>query len=343
MAGGWFRAPPPIWVTGTTFGTRGRGTSDHESRGTYGGGWSTPVYTGDGRMMALGIAPDQVLLADAATGRELARLTTLQPVNPTALAFSPDGTKLAARTTQKTVLVWDLRRIRDQLVPLGLDWAAPRFPSSTASAARAAAGVIPPPRALLVVGEVLEPQARRKAECAEMDRRLSANPDDAEALIHRGWLSLTERRLPEAIADLDHLNPLQPGYADVDWMLAQAYQDAGNLAGALASTSRLLEREPEDQDIRLKRGLLALALARRSRPPPISAVSSPLNRTWIARYRRAQALIRLGRHREALADLEILIAKDPAGYGRCISSVAMSARPSATTIKLVPTERRPPH
>ncbi len=46
--------------------------------------------------MALGIAPDQVLLADAATGREIVRLTTLQPVRPMPLAFSPDGTKLVA-------------------------------------------------------------------------------------------------------------------------------------------------------------------------------------------------------------------------------------------------------
>ena len=60
-----------------------------------------PAFTGDGRLMALGIAPDQVLLADAATGRELARLTTLQPVTPTPLVFSPDGTKLVASTEPK--------------------------------------------------------------------------------------------------------------------------------------------------------------------------------------------------------------------------------------------------
>ena len=210
--------------------------------------------------MALGIAPDQVLLADAATGRELVRLTTLQPVTPTPLAFSPDGTKLAAATAQKTVLVWDLRRIRDQLAPLGLDWDAPPYPASTATAAGADAGSIPPPRLVRVVGEVLEPQARRKAERAEMDRRLAANPDDAEALIHRGWLSLTERRLPEAIADLDRLHRLQPDYPDVERMLGQAYQDAGNLAGALAFSSRVLERAPEDHDTRFQRGLLALAL-----------------------------------------------------------------------------------
>jgi hypothetical protein len=115
----------------------------------------------------MGIAPDQVLLADAATGRDFARLTTLQPVTPAPLVFSADGTKLIARTNQKTVLVWDLRRIREQLAPMGLDWDAPPYP--TASAASDALGPMPPPRPVRVIGEVIEPHARRAAELAKMN------------------------------------------------------------------------------------------------------------------------------------------------------------------------------
>jgi hypothetical protein len=124
--------------------------------------------------MALGIAPDQALLADAATGRELARLTTLQPVTPTPMVFSPDGTKLLAATPQRTVLVWDLRRIRDHPAPMGLDWDALPYPSGPA--ASAAAGPGPPPRPVRVVGGVIEPQARRAGELDAMLRRLAANP-----------------------------------------------------------------------------------------------------------------------------------------------------------------------
>ena len=263
--------------------------------------------------MALGIAPDQVLLADAATGRELARLTTLQPVTPTPLAFSPDGTKLVASTNQKTALVWDLRRIRDQLAPMGLDWDAPPYP--TASAASDAAGPLPPPRPVRVVGEVIEPQARRAAELAEMNRRLAAKPDDAEALIHRGWLFTQQKKWPEAIADLEQSLRLRPGDSDACWLLGQAYQETGNLAGALAAFSRLLERTPDDRDARFQRGLLALALGQPDLAigdfSRILAAEPDLDR---ARYRRAQALIRLGRHREALADLDILIPKYPNDY-----------------------------
>jgi WD40 repeat protein/Flp pilus assembly protein TadD len=269
-----------------------------------------PAFTADGRLMALGIAPDQVLLADSATGRELARLTTLQPTVPTPLVFSPDGTKLVASTGQKTALVWDLRRIRDQLAPMGLDWDAPPYP--VASAASEASGPVPPPRPVRVVGEVIDPQARRTAEMAEMNRRLVANSDDADALIHRGWLFNGQKQWPAAIADLERRLRFRPDDADACWILAEAYEEMGNLAGALTAFSRRLERAPEDRDARFHRGRLALYLARPDLAADdftrILAAEPDLER---ARYRRAQALIRLGRHRQALADLDTLIAKDP--------------------------------
>ena len=270
----------------------------------------SPAFTGDGRLMALCIAPDQVLLADAATGRDLARLTTLQPVTPTPLVFSPDGTKLIARTNQKTALVWDLRRIRDQLAPLGLDWDAPPYP--TAPDSNDAPGPIAPPRPVRVVGEVIEPKARRAQELAEMNRRLDAKADDAEALIHRGWLFTQQKKWPEAIADLEQLLRLRPGDPDACWLLGEAYEKTSKPAGALVAFSRLLERAPEDHEARFRRGLIALALARPGLAADdfsrILAAEPDLER---ARYRRAQALIRLGRYRDALADLDVLIPKDP--------------------------------
>jgi len=275
--------------------------------------WHPPAFTGDGRLMALGVAPDQVLLADAASGRELARLTTLQPVTPAPLVFSPDGTKLIASTNQKTVLVWDLRQIRDQLAPLGLDWDAPPYP--TVPAASDASGPLPSRRPVRVIGEVIEPQARLVAELAEMNRRLAANPGDADALIHRGWLFTQQKKWTKAIADLERVSGMRPGDSDACWLLSEAYQESGNLAGALAVFSRLLERAPEDRDARFQRGLVALALARPSLAADdfsrILAAEPDLDR---ARYRRAQAWIRLGRHREALADLDILISILPADY-----------------------------
>jgi len=273
-----------------------------------------PVFTGDGRLMALGIAPDQVLLADAATGRELARLTTLQPVTPTPLAFSPDGTKLVAATRQKTVLVWDLRRVRDQLAPLGLDWDAPPYP--TASAASDAPGPLPPPRPVRVIGDVIEPQARRAAELAELNRRLAANPDDAEALIHRGWLFTQQKKSSEAIADLERGSHLWPDDTDALFLLARAYSNTNNLSAARATLEKYLARSSDDIDARAMKGQVSLRLDRLQEAVDdfTKVLDADPGRDPV-RYRRAQMWLRMGRFQEALADLAWLIEhypKDPA-------------------------------
>jgi tetratricopeptide (TPR) repeat protein len=90
-----------------------------------------------------------------------------------------------------------------------------------------------------------------------MNRRLAANRDDAEALMHRGWLFDTEGKRSEAIPDLERLIQLRPDDADACWLLGQAYQDVGNLAGALAAFTRLLEVTPGDQVSTNVPGLLA--------------------------------------------------------------------------------------
>jgi eukaryotic-like serine/threonine-protein kinase len=274
------------------------------------GGLACPAFTGDGQLMALGIAPDQVLLADAATGRQIARLTILQPAAPTPLVFSPDGTKLIASTNQRTTLVWDLRQIREQLAKMGLDWDAPPYPA--ARDPRDATGPVPQPRRIQVVGEVVEPGARRAAELAEMNRRLDSQPDDAEALVHRGWLFAQQKRWPEAIADFERSLQMRPDDSDALWLMGEAHQQIGQLAAALGAFSRLLEREPENHEARFQRGLLALAVAQ----PGLAAedlrrVLASLPDWDLARRRRTQALIRLGRHREALTELDILIPKNP--------------------------------
>ena len=267
-----------------------------------------PAFTADGRLMALGIAPDQVRLADAATGRELARLTTLQPIIPTPLVFSPDGTKLIASTTRKTALVWDLRRIREEFARIGLDWDAPPYPVASA----ASRAPWPSPAAEAGAGRRRSDRdsGARAAELAEMNHRLAVNPDDAEALIHRGWLFFQERKWPAAIADLERRLRLQPNDADACWLLAEAYEGGGDLAGALAALSCRLERAPEDRDVRFRRGLLALAVARpdlaRDDFTRILAAEPDLER----RLSPGQASVRLRRHREALTDLDVLLAKD---------------------------------
>jgi tetratricopeptide (TPR) repeat protein len=95
-------------------------------------------------------------------------------------------------------------------------------------------------------------------------------------------------------------------------MLAEAYHSVGNPTGALAAINRLLERAPEDGNARFRRGLLALAAARPDLAADDFTCVLAVEPDWErARYHRARALIRLRRHREALADLDRLLAQHP--------------------------------
>jgi serine/threonine protein kinase/WD40 repeat protein/tetratricopeptide (TPR) repeat protein len=274
-----------------------------------------PVFTDDARLMAL-LSERQISLTDVATGRELARLPTLQPVRTEALVFSPDGTKLVVSTDQNIALLWDLRRIRDQLAPMGLDWDAPPYP--TAPAASEAPGPLPPPRSVRVEGEVVETQARRAGELAEMNRRIAADPDDAEARIHRGWLRLGLSQPAEAVADLERGVRLRPDDTDALFLLSQAYSQANRLPEARATLETYLARSADDIDARARKGQLALRLGR------LPEADDDYTRVLEAdpgrhpdRYRRAHVRLRLGRFQEALADLEPIIQrypKDPALY-----------------------------
>jgi eukaryotic-like serine/threonine-protein kinase len=269
-----------------------------------------PAFTGDGRLMSLGIAPDQVMLADAASGRQLARLTTLQPLTPVPLVFSHDGTKLVASTRQKTFLVWDLRRIREQLIPMGLSWDAPADPIISASSGANGPGVRA--RRVTVVGEVIEPRARRAAELAEMDRRLAANPDDADALIHRGRLYTAQQKWPEALVDLERGLAQRPDLGDSLVLLAQAYVNVKNLTAALTIVEQCLARASDDTDARALKGQVLQRLGRLQEAlDEFTRVLDVEPSRAQVQYLRAHVSLGMRRYPEVLADLNKLIARFP--------------------------------
>jgi eukaryotic-like serine/threonine-protein kinase len=95
--------------------------------------WSCMAFTPDGRVLALCPATiGLVTLVDPATGREFATLESPNPQPIGWLRFSRDGTRLAAgweaNEGQGGTQVWDLRRVREHLTGMGLDWDLPPYP-----------------------------------------------------------------------------------------------------------------------------------------------------------------------------------------------------------------------
>lgn len=90
------------------------------------------AFSNDGRMMAITRSQWVVSIVDPADGRELGRLEHPNPQLVSALAFSASGTLLAVATHAHLIQLWDLRRLRERLSAMKLDWDLPPFPSPAA-------------------------------------------------------------------------------------------------------------------------------------------------------------------------------------------------------------------
>jgi serine/threonine protein kinase/WD40 repeat protein len=92
--------------------------------------YSSVAFTHDGGLLALVQGRNRIELHDAATlpPRHLATLEIPGPAGVWGLSLSPDGTRLAATTDYNVIALWDLRRLRQNLAALGLDWEAEAYP-----------------------------------------------------------------------------------------------------------------------------------------------------------------------------------------------------------------------
>jgi serine/threonine protein kinase/WD40 repeat protein len=91
--------------------------------------WPMMAFSRDGKLFASTHSRNKIRLHSAATGEVLTDLES--PRNArliTGLALNFDGTLLAASESADAFRLWDLRRIRQRLVELGLDWDEPPYP-----------------------------------------------------------------------------------------------------------------------------------------------------------------------------------------------------------------------
>jgi WD40 repeat protein len=86
------------------------------------GYWGEIAFSADGRIAAISITPRLIELIAVATGEELATLEAPDSQNVGFLKFSPDSTQLAVTAFHAPVRLWDLRKIREQLAAMNLDW-----------------------------------------------------------------------------------------------------------------------------------------------------------------------------------------------------------------------------
>jgi hypothetical protein len=80
------------------------------------------AFSTDGKILAIAHSYREVRLIETASGRELATLAAPEPHPIRWLCFRPDGEQLAVACEKGILQLWDLRRLRQRLTEIGLDW-----------------------------------------------------------------------------------------------------------------------------------------------------------------------------------------------------------------------------
>jgi hypothetical protein len=122
-------SPDGRWLATTTQG--------HDTRLWEVGSWSEVLrlegtagaFSPDGKLLTIEKGDGTLQLIEVPSGREVVRLEEPNQVRASHRAFSPDGTKLLFTSDDDSAVhVWDLRRLRQRLAEMGLDWDADPYP-----------------------------------------------------------------------------------------------------------------------------------------------------------------------------------------------------------------------
>lgn len=196
----------------------------------------------------------------------------------------------------------------------------------------------------------LEAEARLEQARKAFDRAIAIAPDSAGPLLQRARVLALQGAQPEAMADLDKAIEMSPQNAVPLVLRARIQQQAGNSEAAAADLAKVLAAQPDNPAALELRGLMAAdtgnyaaairdftTLANRPEQDPLVlgqlgmlhlAAKQPRAaidwftkalrldaEQFLSRRGRSDALISIGEHAEAAADLERALALKPADSG----------------------------
>jgi WD40 repeat protein/tetratricopeptide (TPR) repeat protein len=215
------------------------------------------TFAPDSRLLALETGKGCIRLLEPETGGELGVLEDPNQDITTGMCFSPEGTRLVTVSWRATSALhaWDLRRLREQLATLGLDWEQKAYPRPATR--RAAAQ----PRFTVDHGRLpIDPQAG----LVLYSLAIALQPLNPVALLERAYVNARLNRYDEAARDCDLALALYPGYARAWFLRGQLQEFRGKSPReALADYSRAVRHAPDEARYRRYRVRLAQRLGQR--------------------------------------------------------------------------------
>jgi WD40 repeat protein/tetratricopeptide (TPR) repeat protein len=236
-------------------------------------GWRAPAFSPDGKLMALAVAEKAgaIGLYEVESGRELARLEDPHQDRAEDLAFSPDGTKLLVTVHQGT-------RVNHawDLRLIRERLAELGLDWDAPPYPPAGEQTSPPlsPQKVEIVGTDL---VTDQAKWERHEHDLAFNPFDGVAHHTLGVERLRAGEYGDAHLHLTLAVAARPGFLPSQLALADTALRAGLFQEAIDRANEVLKQGENDA----------------------------------ARYRRAEASQRLGRHREAIGDFTALLSRYP--------------------------------
>ena len=147
---------------------------------------------------------------------------------------------------------------------------------------------------------------------ADLDHALRLNPQDLRALMIRASVRLTIGDLDDAKRDVEQALLLSPGLIQAIVIRSRIAAEEGRMSDAVADMQLLLQEEPENTGWQLQLGYYYIQDRRPSKAIEVfSRVLADDPGNTLVRQIRADQLLTIGKHEEAIADYEILVKEDP--------------------------------
>jgi eukaryotic-like serine/threonine-protein kinase len=239
-------SPDGRWLLTTGGGCRLWRAGTWEEGPTLGG--PAGCFAPDGRSLAIEGDGGAIRLVKADSGVEFAHLEGPVHTRMVPLCFSPDGTRLVAAAVEtETLVIWDLRALRQELQRLDLDWDAPPYPG----AKRDKPGRF---EVQLVGATLTDPKKMAEYQRQKAVADLFFNPFDAEAHFRLGRQLLEDGNAERAHAHLGVALAFRPGLDVALYPRAEAGFRLGRWKEAHAAFTRYLRKYPEDGEAYHLRG-----------------------------------------------------------------------------------------